>query len=125
STLHHAGLTTATLPAVTHSLPARVPPASSTPPLSLPDPLPTGVWTVPSLANGANDTLTVTATVVSATAKTNTATVTASDQFDPTDREEHTSELQSLTNLVCRLLLEEEDGTPTHGPTHDIPHTLP
>src|SRR5258706_747699 len=27
--------------------------------------------------------------------------------------EEHTSELQSLTNLVCRLLLEKKNKTPT------------
>src|SRR5262249_56081248 len=28
--------------------------------------------------------------------------------------EEHTSELQSLTNLVCRLLLEKKQTTPRH-----------
>src|SRR5215213_1443411 len=33
----------------------------------------------------------------------------------PRDRsEEHTSELQSLTNLVCRLLLEKKNQTPIH-----------
>src|SRR5262249_61770546 len=35
--------------------------------------------------------------------------------------EEHTSELQSLTNLVCRLLLEKKKSRqdePTPGPTH-------
>src|SRR5262249_59104136 len=31
--------------------------------------------------------------------------------------EEHTSELQSLTNLVCRLLLEKKNLTPTAGNT--------
>src|SRR5262249_58171213 len=30
--------------------------------------------------------------------------------------EEHTSELQSLTNLVCRLLLQKKK--PTHSPTY-------
>src|SRR5258706_7343226 len=30
--------------------------------------------------------------------------------FDRTRSEEHTSELQSLTNLVCRLLLEKKNG---------------
>src|SRR5262249_57206536 len=30
--------------------------------------------------------------------------------------EEHTSELQSLTNLVCRLLLEKKKTTPPHRP---------
>src|SRR5437016_6900340 len=37
--------------------------------------------------------------------------------------EEHTSELQSLTNLVCRLLLEkkkvERSAHPDHKPIHD------
>jgi uncharacterized repeat protein (TIGR01451 family) len=42
----------------------------------------TGVWTVGSLANGANATLAIVATVNSIGAKTNTAEVTASDQFD-------------------------------------------
>src|SRR5438093_8338450 len=32
--------------------------------------------------------------------------------------EEHTSELQSLTNLVCRLLLEKKKNTPTTPPRH-------
>src|SRR5438093_3024723 len=31
--------------------------------------------------------------------------------------EEHTSELQSLTNLVCRLLLEKKND-PSEGPAH-------
>src|SRR5262249_61134579 len=30
--------------------------------------------------------------------------------------EEHTSELQSLTNLVCRLLLEKKNTNPLHTP---------
>src|SRR5262249_60844098 len=33
----------------------------------------------------------------------------------PTRSEEHTSELQSLTNLVCRLLLEKKKTRPTRG----------
>src|ERR1035438_10698252 len=39
--------------------------------------------------------------------------------------EEHTSELQSLRHLVCRLLLEKKptvhDSTPFHPPTHTPP----
>src|SRR5262245_63563009 len=31
--------------------------------------------------------------------------------------EEHTSELQSLRHLVCRLLLEKKNEKPTSGPT--------
>src|SRR5438270_9883393 len=32
--------------------------------------------------------------------------------------EEHTSELQSQSNLVCRLLLEKKKTTPRQNPTH-------
>src|ERR1019366_10649322 len=43
--------------------------------------------------------------------------------------EEHTSELQSLTNLVCRLLLEKKTNTTTHAiETHNqhyLPHARP
>src|SRR5262249_57391342 len=37
--------------------------------------------------------------------------------------EEHTSELQSLTNLVCRLLLAKKKKTITHTTTHINTHT--
>jgi uncharacterized repeat protein (TIGR01451 family) len=43
----------------------------------------TGIWTVGSINSGANATLAITATVVGVGAKTNTAQVSASDQFDP------------------------------------------
>src|SRR2546427_9561773 len=33
--------------------------------------------------------------------------------------EEHTSELQSQSNLVCRLLLEKKKKKTTHGQRHD------
>src|SRR5258706_9563708 len=35
----------------------------------------------------------------------------SADKFDRERSEEHTSELQSLTNLVCRLLLEKTNTT--------------
>src|SRR5690606_41060328 len=39
-----------------------------------------------------------------------------SGRSDPHRRsEEHTSELQSRENLVCRLLLEKKNRTPTHS----------
>src|SRR5438093_8947426 len=38
--------------------------------------------------------------------------LTAEQRVDRTRSEEHTSELQSLTNLVCRLLLEKKNATP-------------
>src|ERR1019366_9767210 len=37
--------------------------------------------------------------------------------------EEHTSELQSLTNLVCRLLLEKNKDTHTHRSAAPSSHT--
>jgi LPXTG-site transpeptidase (sortase) family protein len=43
----------------------------------------TGVWTIGALANGANATLGITATVTGTTLVTNTATKTAEDQTDP------------------------------------------
>src|SRR2546430_5442955 len=36
--------------------------------------------------------------------------------------EEHTSELQSQSNLVCRLLLEKKKRTSRHSPLHIPPH---
>src|SRR5438093_2183229 len=38
--------------------------------------------------------------------------------------EEHTSELQSLTNLVCRLLLEKKNATLQHVATNFVWRTL-
>jgi len=43
----------------------------------------TGVWTVGTIANAGSATLTITATTATIGAKTNTAEVTASNQFDP------------------------------------------
>src|SRR2546430_13349140 len=39
--------------------------------------------------------------------------------------EEHTSELQSQSNLVCRLLLEKKKNTLTHTPNADASYTVP
>src|SRR2546430_3711581 len=37
--------------------------------------------------------------------------------------EEHTSELQSQSNLVCRLLLEKKKKQPPHQPQPPAPHS--
>src|SRR5437016_11827563 len=42
------------------------------------------------------------------------ATATMQNSFRRCRSEEHTSELQSLTNLVCRLLLEKKKKNKTH-----------
>src|SRR5256885_5293943 len=39
--------------------------------------------------------------------------------------EEHTSELQSPCNLVCRLLLEKKKKTLKHNPSKPVAHDLP
>src|SRR2546430_7562058 len=39
--------------------------------------------------------------------------------------EEHTSELQSQSNLVCRLLLEKKKTTPDARAIHRLPSPLP
>src|SRR5256885_12419347 len=39
--------------------------------------------------------------------------------------EEHTSELQSPCNLVCRLLLEKKTTSHTHRPHYPPPHNTP
>src|SRR2546427_9197960 len=43
----------------------------------------------------------------------------------PIRSEEHTSELQSQSNLVCRLLLEKKKKNHTHADTIPRPHTAP
>src|SRR2546426_8380851 len=48
--------------------------------------------------------------------------------FEPGRSEEHTSELQSPCNLVCRLLLEKKKRDPPrhpHFPTHRHPRNPP
>src|ERR1035441_10777309 len=42
----------------------------------------------------------------------------------PPRSEEHTSELQSLRHLVCRLLLEKKKKTHQHHPSESPPHSL-
>src|SRR5438093_4616980 len=44
------------------------------------------------------------------------ASLVATEPFAPRRSEEHTSELQSLTNLVCRLLLEQTTATASSQP---------
>src|SRR3989475_8734524 len=44
------------------------------------------------------------------------ATSLAAQEFHPPRSEEHTSELQSQSNLVCRLLLEKKKKTTTTRP---------
>ena len=81
-TLTNGGPQSATSVTVADQLPAGLTIVSSVPSGSTTYNSGTGVWTVGTLASGANATLQITATVVTAGVKTNTAQVSASDQFD-------------------------------------------
>ena len=80
-TVSNDGPDAATNVTVGDTLPADVTFVSSNPSVGSYDSN-TGVWTVGTLANGANASLQIVATVVSTGAKTNTAEVTAADQAD-------------------------------------------
>jgi uncharacterized repeat protein (TIGR01451 family) len=82
-TVTNSGPQSATNVTVGDQLPAGLTFVSSTPSGSTTYNNGTGVWTVGTLASGASATLQITATVVTAGAKTNTAQVSTSDQFDP------------------------------------------
>ncbi len=77
-----SGISTATGVQVTDLLPAGLTYVSSTTSGATTYNNSTGIWTVGSLAAGASATLNVTATVASLGVKTNTAQVTAANQFD-------------------------------------------
>jgi uncharacterized repeat protein (TIGR01451 family) len=81
-TLTNAGPDTATNVQVTDLLPAGLNFVSATPSQGTYSSA-TGVWTVGTMANGATTTLAIQATVTRAAAQSNSATVSAADQFDP------------------------------------------
>ena len=81
-TVSNAGPDTASNVSLTDLLPSGLTFVSSTPSQGTYNNS-TGIWTVGSINSGANATLAITATVVGVGAKTNTAQVSASDQFDP------------------------------------------
>jgi large repetitive protein len=82
-TLTNSGPDAATNVVVTDTLPAGLVFQTSTPAAGTTYNSATGEWTVPSLASGASIVLTLVARVESTAPLTNTAEVTASDQFDP------------------------------------------
>lgn len=81
-TVANAGPDTATGVQVTDTLPAGAGFVSATPSQGSYN-SGTGVWTVGTVAAGASATLMITATIVSPTAQTNTASISHADQFDP------------------------------------------
>jgi uncharacterized repeat protein (TIGR01451 family) len=82
-TLTNSGPATATNVTVSDVLPAGLSFVGATPSGGTTYDSTTGVWTIPSLANGSSVTLVIRATVDAVGVKTNTAEITKSDQFDP------------------------------------------
>ncbi|MGH9867940.1 MAG: DUF11 domain-containing protein [Candidatus Polarisedimenticolia bacterium] len=81
-TLTNAGPDTATGVQVTDQLPAGLTFVSANPSQGFYESA-SGLWTVGTVSTAIPQTLAITATVVSPDARTNTATITDSDQFDP------------------------------------------
>src|SRR2546430_8758864 len=92
-----------------------------------------GEWSGLSLASGQSVTMTLTGTIDPNATGTLTNTVTvappagvtdtnpADDTASDTSSEEHTSDLQSPSTLVCRLLLANRLNTYTTVVTHNAP----
>ena len=74
----------------------------------------TGVWTVGTVNNGAQATLTITAQVVSAVAQTNTASVTA-DQFDPSLANNSASATETPQQADLAVTKTVSDSSPNVG----------
>jgi uncharacterized repeat protein (TIGR01451 family) len=74
-----------------------------------------GVWSVGSLANGSQATLTLSATVVSSTAQTNTATISHSDQYDSNPGNNTASAVETPQQADLRLQKAVDNSRPNVG----------
>jgi uncharacterized repeat protein (TIGR01451 family) len=81
-----------------------------------------GIWTVGTVNNGANATLTLSAVVVSPNAQTNTATVTHSDQFDPNPGNNSSSATE--TPQQADLLVQKSVNNPTPNVGDSVTFTI-
>ena len=121
-TVTNGGPDQATNVAITDPLPAGLTFVSSTPSTGTHN-SGTGVWTIPTLNNGATATLDVVATVTTIAAKVNTAQVTAADQFDPdstpnnSQAAEDDQDTETVTPNVADLSLTKtvDDSTPNRN----------
>jgi uncharacterized repeat protein (TIGR01451 family) len=84
----------------------------------------TGLWTVGTVAMAAMPTLQIQATVVSPSAETNTATISASDQFDPDPGNNTASVTVTPQQADLALTKTVNDATPNVGDTVTFTVTL-
>src|SRR2546430_12986916 len=89
-------------------------------PLSLHDALPILKWSSTRRSSYACVVVRISAPTRAATASSSFNSRTRHERrSSPARSEEHTSELQSQSNLVCRLLLEKKKQTQTRTTIHD------
>jgi len=115
-TVDNAGPNGATGVAITDALPPGVNFVASTPSQGTYD-SGTGVWTVGALANGAAATLAITATVSLPGDITNTATISASDQFDPNSANNSGGVTINGQSADLQIVKTVDDANPVRGDT--------
>lgn len=113
-TLTNSGLNTATNVAVTDLLPAGLTFVSATPTQGTYS-AGTGLWTVGTVTTATPQTLTIVATVVSPNAQTNTASITASDQFDANAGNNTATATETPQQANLALTKTVNNATPTVG----------
>jgi uncharacterized repeat protein (TIGR01451 family) len=84
----------------------------------------TGIWVVGTLANGVQATLTLIARVDSPAALTNTATVSAADQFDPNSGNDSAFATETPQQADLALTKTVDNATPNVGDTITFTVTL-
>jgi len=90
----------------------------------------TGAWTVGNIANGATATLTITATTATIGAKSNTAEVAASNQFDPDSTPgnaptaEDDLDSETVTPTVADLSVTKTVDNPTQSVNQNVVFTI-
>jgi uncharacterized repeat protein (TIGR01451 family) len=83
-----------------------------------------GTWVVGTVANGGSATLTVSATVLSASASTNTASIAAADQFDPDTTNDSASATVTPQQADLALTKTVDNAKPLSGQTVTFTITL-
>ena len=128
-TLSNPGPDAATGVQVTDLLPAGLTFVSATPSQGTYNNV-SGVWTVGTVSSGVPQTLSITATVVSPAAQTNTGTISDADQFDPNHGQQHRQRHRDAPagRPVCDQNGERPDaqrGRPDHLHRHAVQSAAP